>query len=81
MSNFEDHFKSNKGLYMESWQTHFPSLKRVKADFLEVPFFVEEIKQELMGANGNKALGFDGFPLKFAQIFWSNLKGGGVSHV
>lgn len=42
---------------------------------MERPFSDEEIQQELMGANGNKAPGLDGFTFKFAQTFWLELKG------
>lgn len=62
---FKSRIKSNKGLYMESWETHFPSLERAEADLLEALFSEEEIQREYMDAYGNKVLGLDGFSFKF----------------
>lgn len=61
-------------MYVESWDTNFPSLKQNEADLLEVPFSKEEIQLELIGANGKKAPAPDSFPFKVTQQFWSDLK-------
>lgn len=59
---------------MESWDENFPSLERGKEDHLDVSFSEEEICRELMSADGNKALGPNGFTFKLVQNFWPELK-------
>lgn len=48
-------------------------------ELLKVPFSKEEIRQELMGDDSNKASSLDKFTSKFAQTFWKDLKGELVS--
>lgn len=42
---------------------------------LEVPFYNEDVLQELISSDGNKAPGPDGFNFKFAQTFCQTLEG------
>lgn len=63
---FESHFRSRNGVHVLSWDVDFPKLDKVELEFLERPFFEEEIYRELKEANGNKVTGPDGFTFKFA---------------
>lgn len=56
---------------MDCWDASFPYLDNNEAYILEIPFSKKEIHRELMGVDGNKALGLNGFLYKFFQSFWS----------
>lgn len=72
MNAFQGRFKSNKEIHVESWDAQFPRLDRMDTDHLEALFIEEEVHQELMGADRNKAPGSDGFSFIFAQSFGQN---------
>ncbi|RVX10222.1 LINE-1 reverse transcriptase-like [Vitis vinifera] len=53
---------------------HLPRLNSCEAEGLEVPFTMEEIHSALMGMNGDKAPGPDGFTGAFWQNCWEFVK-------
>ncbi|RVW46326.1 LINE-1 reverse transcriptase-like [Vitis vinifera] len=53
---------------------HLPRLNSCEAEGLEVPFTMEEIHAALMGMNGDKAPGPDGFTGAFWQTCWEFVK-------
>lgn len=47
----------------------------MEAELLKIPFSEEEVRWELIKANGKKAPGPNGFTFKFAQTFWMEFEG------
>lgn len=58
---FKRWFSTNSSLHVVDWDVDFPRLDRNDVDLLEVPFQEEEIRRELMSADGTKAPDPDGF--------------------
>lgn len=52
------------------WNVEFPSLDSSSAYMLEISFTMEKVYNALKDPYGDKALGLDRFPFKFAQSFW-----------
>jgi hypothetical protein len=80
ISNCITQFYTNLFLEGEGWLPlldglEFSNISSVDAVWLDRPFDEEEVLGVLLGFNGDKALGPDGFPVAFFQSCWSFLKG------
>lgn len=73
-STFEARFKASDGVHVNNQSANFPKLSQEETSYMEVTFFEEEVYRELMGVDGSKVPSPDGFPFKFAQIFWPVFK-------
>lgn len=75
MEVFKDRFRQAPQPQLLDWIAPFPSLASDQTVNIELPFSEEEILQSLKDADGDRALGPNGFSFKFAQSFWNTFKG------
>lgn len=61
MEVFKERFQSKKRINVNHWEARFLCLDQWKANTLEIPFTMEEIRYVMKGADENKSLGPDGF--------------------
>lgn len=60
-------FQSSSDIHVESWEACFPHMDRKEAESLELSFYPRRrFYRELMGLNGNKALGPYDFSYKLS---------------
>jgi hypothetical protein len=71
---YESMFAENKPWRSRLDDLLFESLSVDEASSIEAPFLEKEVKDVILGMNGNKAPGLDGFSLAFFQACWDVLK-------
>ena len=74
VSAFQQVLSEDPGWRVDVEGLHFKCLSANEAETLEVQFTEEEIYAALMGMNGDKAPGPDGFTIAFWQSSWELVK-------
>jgi hypothetical protein len=67
-------YERNNFSMNESMREDIPQITPIENDLLVVEFSEKEVREAIFQMKHNKALGPDGFPTEFYQVFWSLIK-------